>query len=356
MSEEKVVPLSVPQTHLTPAPGGLAPARKPRAKRTPVPAAKPAAETKPDTPPPPPPWWKFIREAPDDRAIATRFLGEAEAILEKAGTDLANYCVLWLMDTERFISDFELDHIFSALQAVNPTREKNVLLILLSPGGSIEPAYQMSKVCKAFAHERFVVAVPRQAKSAATLLAIGADEIHMGVLGHLGPIDPQLGGLPALGVAQALQSIATIAAKNPGSSDMFSRFLNLALTVEQIGYCERISESAAQYAERLLQTKLPTALPKPAKQIANELVQEYKDHGFVIDFDEARSHLGKDWIKTTTPESQVAEHLYTLFEQVNLYLNIMKSKRLFLVGGIRLDDVLVFGRPTPRRSGEATKV
>jgi Serine dehydrogenase proteinase len=45
----------------------------------------------------------------------------------------------------------------------------------------------------------------------ATLIAIGADEIHMGPLGQLGPIDPQIGGLPALGVSRALKTIASVA-------------------------------------------------------------------------------------------------------------------------------------------------
>ncbi len=69
----------------------------------------------------------------------------------------------------------------------------------------------------------------------------------MGPLGHLGPIDRQLGGLPALGVSQALKSIAAVAEQHPGSSEMFAKYLKLALTIPQIGYCERISESATQY-------------------------------------------------------------------------------------------------------------
>ena len=107
-------------------------------------------------------------------------------------------------------------------------------------GGVIEPAYQISKLCKAFAREKFVVVIPRQAKSAATLIAIGADEIHMSILGQLGPIDPQLGGLPALGVAQALERIANLSERFPGSAEMFAKYLQQALTVEQIGYCDRI--------------------------------------------------------------------------------------------------------------------
>jgi hypothetical protein len=60
----------------------------------------------------------------------------------------------------------------------------------------------------------------------------------MGPLGQLGPIDPQLGGLPALGVTQALQTIALLSQQYPGSAEMFARYLRMALTVEQIGYCD----------------------------------------------------------------------------------------------------------------------
>jgi hypothetical protein len=49
--------------------------------------------------------------------------------------------------------------------------------------------------------------------------------------------------------------------------------LRMALTVEQIGYCDRISESAVHYAERLLLTK--PQLVRRAPAIAKELVHEY---------------------------------------------------------------------------------
>ena len=67
---------------------------------------------------------------------------------------------------------------------------------------------------------------------------------------------------------------------------MFARYLRMAVAVEQIGYCDRISESALQYAERLLSTKLD--LCASASVIARRLVYEFKDHGFVIDIGEAK--------------------------------------------------------------------
>jgi hypothetical protein len=198
------------------------------------------------------PWHVFLRSAKDVE-IKRRFVEEIEGILKAHGME--HYCALALLEPDESIDTTDLDHVFSALSAQNADRSKDVMLLLLSRGGSIEPAYQISKLCKSFAAKRFVAVVPRHAKSAATLIALGADEIHMGPLGQLGPIDPQLGGLPALGVSQALRTIASVAQEFPGSADMFARYLRMVLTVEQIGYCDRISESAIQYAVRLLSTK-----------------------------------------------------------------------------------------------------
>ena len=165
----------------------------------------------------------------------------------------------------------------------------------------------------------------------------------MGPLGQLGPIDPQLGGLPALGVSQALKTIASVAESSPGSAEMFARYLKMVLTVEQIGYCDRISESAVQYAVRLLSAK--PNLSKKAEAIAKELVHEYKDHGFVIDFEEAKMHLGADWVKTGTPELAAAEEIYSHFDIVNFFLGFALSQQLIVTGGMTLpSSVVVFNK------------
>lgn len=276
------------------------------------------------------PWHIFLQGA-QDNDIRDRFNSDITKLLQQQ-EELNRYCCLALLEPEDSISTYELDQIYRALVELDPNHDRDILLMLLSRGGSIEPAYQISKLCKSFSKSRFVVAVPRQAKSAATLIALGADEIHIGPLGQLGPIDPQLGGLPALGVTQALETIASLSEKHPGSADMFARYLRMALTVEQIGYCDRISESAIQYAVRLLSTKpfLADRIPK----IAKELVHEYKDHGFVIDLIEAQQHLGSDWVKTDTSELKMAESIYNLFDKVNLFLGVYQSKRMLVLGSV----------------------
>jgi hypothetical protein len=285
-------------------------------------------------------WPQFLKNA-SPQEIKERFAKETSEILKDHG--LEQTCCLALLEPRDHIDSYDLDQAFSALNELNPAHEKDVVLFLLSPGGAGEPAYQISKICKSFAKTSFKVIVPRFAKSAATLLAIGADEIHMGPLGQLGPIDPQIGGLPALGVSRALMTIASVAAQYPKSAEMFARYLRLALTVEQIGYCDRISDSAMQYAERLLSTK-PRLIPR-AGTIAKELVHEYKDHGFVIDLDEAQKHLGSDWIKTGTNELKAGEAIYRLLEVVNLFYGMAHSKRILVTGGAAsADSVLILDK------------
>jgi hypothetical protein len=273
-----------------------------------------------------------------DDSIKDSFRERAANLLNQFPTLKSDYHVLALFEPQNSIDDSDLDSVFSSLRRSNSKKEKNICLILLSRGGSIEPAYQISKLCKQWSAAKFVVAIPRYAKSAATLIALGADEIHIGPLGQLGPIDPQLGGLPALGVSQALQTIAQLAEKYPGSSIMFAEYLRRVLTVEQIGYCDRIAQSASQYAHRLLSSK--PSISDRVELIANRLVQEYKDHSFVIDVEESRKLLGDDLIKVDTEELELAEGLYQLFDEFNYWLKY-REKRLLLTGDLTVNIIIL---------------
>ena len=160
-----------------------------------------------------------------------------------------------------------------------------------------------------------MIAVPRQAKSAATLLCCAADEIHMGSLSELGPIDPQIDKLPALGLKSSIEHIADLVKSHPQSADMFAKYLHLSLKPIHLGYYERVAESATQYAERLLRTHMP-ALKSPPAKIARDLVYSYKDHGFVIDRAEAAEIFGDAIVKIKTPEYNLGNSVYEAMQFV----------------------------------------
>jgi hypothetical protein len=264
---------------------------------------------------------------------------EVKKIIVKHG--LEEYVTLLLFDEIDSIINFHADRLYAA---ASPSKGagKDILLIVQSNGGRIEPAYLISKTLKRISANKFVVAVPRRAKSAATLIALGADEIHMGMMSQLGPIDPQLHGLPVLALGNALDVIADLTCRFPDTSEMFTKYLTDQIPIRVLGYYQRVGESAVQYAERLLTNKNLGDGNNP-QEIAKHLVNHYKDHDFVIDFDEAQSLLGPHIVKEGSAEYAAADEIYRFLDLVGLFL-ARKEKQFWYVGAI---DDHIFIRNTP---------
>jgi hypothetical protein len=244
---------------------------------------------------------------------------------------LEHYLTLLLFDQMGSIGDLDLNRLYDAAYAEQQT--KDILLILHSTGGRIEPAYLISKSLKAMSYHRFVVAVPRMAKSAATLVCLGADEIHMGLTSQLGPIDPQIGGLPALGLGNALDALADLACRFPAASEMLSGYLRTQLDLRVLGYFNRVTESAVQYGERLLAGK-ELAKDRTAHSVSDQLVNLYKDHGFVIDIEEAKSLLGDKIIKTMTAEYVASNEIFKFLDLFKFIIESRHNERFYYGGGV----------------------
>jgi Serine dehydrogenase proteinase len=276
---------------------------------------------------PKPPSLFTVVKAGDEPSIKRLVTDEIKALATKHGVD--SYEIVFLFDDLDSITDFHSDRIYSVLSALPQVR--NILLVVQSRGGKVEPAFLISKTCKKLAREKFVVAVPRKAKSAATLLALGADEIHMGMMSQLGPIDPQINKLPALGLANGLTKISQMVCEYPKSSEMWAKYLTDNLSLWHLGHFERLSESATQYAERLLDGK---ALPngQTAKSLGNHFVNHYKDHSFLIDIGEATALLGEETIKRDTPEYAFANEVYQLLDLLEFLLRYFSKKEFYFVG------------------------
>lgn len=257
------------------------------------------------------------------------FAKHLNALATKHG--VADYHILVLFDEKDDISAWHADRIYRGAGGLDG--KKDILLLIHSRGGSIEPAYLISKTCKRLAKKKFVVAVPRKAKSAATLISLGADEIHLGLMSELGPIDPQFGGLPALGMQNALNLLAELSCKHPGASDMLSKYLSQKLDLTVLGYFNRVTQSAAQYAERLLHGK-PLPKEQSPQSLGDHFVNHYKDHSFVIDSDEAEKLLGPKIVRKNTPEYRFANDVYESLDFIQFVANISMNREFDYVGSL----------------------
>jgi hypothetical protein len=279
----------------------------------------------------------LVKDEPDESELRKHIGAHLKKLITKHGVDA--YRTVLLYDPDRPISQFHSDRIYDALSGLAKTSD--ILMVLVSDGGKIEPAYLISKTCKRLS-KKFVVVIPRRAKSAATLISLGASEIHMGLLSELGPIDPQFGGFPALGLANALEKIASLSTKFPAAAEMFAKYLTANLDIKDLGYFERINESAAQYAQRLLEGKsFPEG--RTPESLADHLTNHYKDHAFVIDVDEASRLLGKSIVKENSKEYDLANEMYVFLDFAGFLFRYVKKKDMRYVGtvdsGLDLYDI-----------------
>ena len=129
------------------------------------------------------------------------------------------------------------------------SHDGQIVLLIDSSGGSAKTGYQLAMFFGQYCR-RFVAVVPRAAKSAATLLAIGADKIFLGNTGELGPVDAQVldGGdyIPALDRVKALERL------HASALEALDRTMAL-LTLRTEQDVDTLVPIAADFAARLSQ-------------------------------------------------------------------------------------------------------
>lgn len=196
---------------------------------------------------------------------------------------------------------------FELLQEIG--KQESLDLFLLSPGGYADYAFNMSRWCRQYA-TKFNVIIPYYAKSAATLLSLGADSLVMGPSSELGPIDPQIQipdeyGRPiqvsAYSIKDALKVIEDLTEDNQEKALKYMPLIE-RIDLKVLGQYDRAIQSAKQYAADLLQMSNLLAkketeeddLSNPGnnvpkyKNVAHQLTEGYYSHGYAIGIDRAR--------------------------------------------------------------------
>ncbi len=115
----------------------------------------------------------------------------------------------------RFIDIEDSEQILRAIR-LTPD-DMPIDLILHTPGGLVLASDQIAHALRRHPG-RVTVIVPHYAMSGGTLVALAADEILMDRDAVLGPVDPQLGGLPR-GYWPAASILAALAHDNPNRND-----------------------------------------------------------------------------------------------------------------------------------------
>ncbi len=102
----------------------------------------------------------------------------------------------------RYIDINDSEEVIRAIHLTDP--EVPLDIILHTPGGLVLAALQIARAIKK--HPGKVTAyIPHYAMSGGTLIALAADEIVMDEHAALGPVDPQIEGLPAVSLTKLIR-------------------------------------------------------------------------------------------------------------------------------------------------------
>lgn len=97
----------------------------------------------------------------------------------------------------------------------NVDKEKGLDLILHTPGGDVAATESLIDYLHSLYDGNIRAIIPQIAMSGGTLMALSCKEIVMGRQSSLGPVDPQIGGMPAQGILEEFKLAATEIATEP---------------------------------------------------------------------------------------------------------------------------------------------
>jgi len=166
-------------------------------------------------------------------------------------------------------------------------------VLIASPGGDGETAIRMVRAMQSRC-SRLTMVVPDMAKSAATLMCLGADEIVMGPGGDLGPVDPQfqLGGRSLASAKEIVAAVAEAETRVTANPETFPLFAGLLadvnmLMVEQAR--SALNRTGAMVAEALASAgRTDQEVQTLAAALKAPLIEDPASHSAVIPATAAR--------------------------------------------------------------------
>jgi len=187
-----------------------------------------------------------------------------------------------------------IDDSEAVLRAIRLTPpEQPIDVILHTPGGLVLAAEQIAKALVE-RKGKVTVFVPHYAMSGGTLIALAADEIVMDANAVLGPVDPQIGDMPAASIVKVVEI------KGP------QRVSDEMLILADIAQKARIQ--VASFVAQVLSKHMPE---KQSQQVAVVLSEGRWTHDFPITVQTARS-LG---LKVSTDMPRTVYDLMDLYPQ-----------------------------------------
>lgn len=190
------------------------------------------------------------------------------------------------------ISDVDMNGFMTVLHGLD--RSKGLDLILHTPGGEQAATERLVNYLRSMFGTKIRAFVPHLAMSAGTMIACACEEIFMGRHSSLGPIDPQVNGMPAQSVIdsfnKAHDEIKADQTKILVWHPILSKY-NLSFRDQ----CQDAIDLTVKMVTEWLQTGMFSDMPEAeAQDVINTIVDTLKDYE---EFKSHNRHLSSEFCR-----------------------------------------------------------
>ena len=178
--------------------------------------------------------------------------------------------------------------IEALIELLNEVGAKNAYLLVNSPGGAMTSSYKIARAIRS-TFDNIVTFVPHIAASGGTLLALTGNEIVMGLMSHLTPLDVQIHYKGATVSAATFMKFFSRASKwfekiTPEEAPYPHRALADKLDPFLMEEWNGFIDTAISYVSEILEL----TGHEDSEKIAQKLVLTFPSHDYVITRDKAR--------------------------------------------------------------------
>lgn len=200
-----------------------------------------------------------------------------ENLYNLTGRNVIAYYSGWLTNPNAPGGDVNDEDKGAFMMAIHGMEDKTkgLDLILHTPGGGIAAAESLVDYLRRVFGNDVRAIVPQIAMSAGTMIACTCKSIVMGKHSNLGPIDPQVHGLPAAAVKKEIDRALREINADPTRLQIWQYILN-KYNPTFIGQCEQAVEWAKDFVKSHLETNMFSGDPD-AHEKATKVVEALSD-------------------------------------------------------------------------------
>jgi Serine dehydrogenase proteinase len=170
------------------------------------------------------------------------------------------------------------DELMAGLMAACRGLDKKAGLDLLlhTPGGEINATEQIVSYLRSLFGTNIRAIVPQIAMSAGTMIALSCKSIVLGLHSNLGPIDPQVGGMPAHAVIEEFEDFQKLCKSDLALAKAWLPIIE-KYPPAFVGACRKAIKQADTMVSNWLETGMFVGNPK-ASNLAKKVLRTFGSH------------------------------------------------------------------------------